>query len=111
MVVSKKLIFQRITHPVTLSSALMPSKPSSTSSISTFLRQARLPFRLVWLCCDGAPEAGLAPFFVGTFFVDFEYFVETFVDDMAVVARNPKSFGFRNYSKILARLLPNKCKL
>ena len=45
------------THPVTRSSARWPSKTSSTSSMSTFLRHAFLPLRLVCVRCDGAPIA------------------------------------------------------
>jgi hypothetical protein len=44
-------------YPVTLSSALSPSSPSSTSLIFTFFLQARFPFLLPWLCCDGAPRS------------------------------------------------------
>lgn len=43
------------THPITRSSARRPSSPSSTSPMSIFFLHARFPFRLAWLCCDGAP--------------------------------------------------------
>ena len=43
------------THPVSRSSARSSSKPPSTSSRSTFFLQARLPLRLLWDRCAGAP--------------------------------------------------------
>ena len=67
----KRNTIESITYPTTLSSALMPSNTSSTSSILIFFLQARFPFRLDWLCCEGAPttdRVGFLPFTSDSFF-------------------------------------------
>ena len=66
------------THPVTRSSALSPSKPSSTGSVSTFFRQARLPLRLLCVRCAGAPYAEEAAFCLAAAAFDVDVVVAAF---------------------------------
>lgn len=71
------------THPVTLSSTLSSSSPSSTSSISMFFLHAFLPLRLACVRCAGAPTFDFAFFFFAcsacfdAAAFDVEAFVET----------------------------------
>lgn len=61
--ISQQMKDKTVVYPVTLSSCLNPSKPCSTSPMSTFLRHAFFPFLLDWLCWEGAPRAERLDFF------------------------------------------------